>query len=56
MPTVPPQFLSFVHPAGEAHITTVSASTGNATMVQCPGQENEACRIIYLSCPSLLTL
>lgn len=43
VPTVPPQFLSFVHPAGEAHITTVSASTGNATMVQCPGQENEHC-------------
>jgi len=43
VPTVPPEFLSYQHPAGEAHITSVDSSTGNATMVQCPGQENDHC-------------
>ncbi|KAI0941021.1 hypothetical protein AcV7_003241 [Taiwanofungus camphoratus] len=43
VPRVPPQFLSYQHPSGEAHITAVDSSTGDATMVQCPGQENEHC-------------
>ncbi|OBZ74011.1 putative feruloyl esterase A [Grifola frondosa] len=43
VPNVPPQFLSFQHPQGEAHITAVDSSSGDATMVDCPGQENQKC-------------
>ncbi|KAJ7575605.1 alpha/beta-hydrolase [Mycena floridula] len=43
VPTVPPRFLEFQHPAGEIHIDTVDGS-GNATsIVACPGQENDDC-------------
>ncbi|KAI8993878.1 alpha/beta-hydrolase [Trametes punicea] len=41
VPTVPPHTLNFEHPQGEIHITAVNNSTGNATMVACPGQENQ---------------
>ena len=41
VPNVPPHALSFQHPSGELHIKTVSDSTGNATMLDCPGQEND---------------
>ncbi|PCH36507.1 alpha/beta-hydrolase [Wolfiporia cocos MD-104 SS10] len=41
VPRVPPRALSFVQPVGEAHITAVNNSTGDATMEECPGQENE---------------
>ena len=41
MPNVPPQALQYQHPSGERHIKSVDATTGNATMVDCPGQENE---------------
>ena len=41
MPNVPPHFLDFKHPAGELHITKVDNSTGSATMVACPGSEND---------------
>ncbi|OSD07114.1 alpha/beta-hydrolase [Trametes coccinea BRFM310] len=41
VPTVPPHALEFEHPQGEIHITSVDAKTGNATMVACPGQENQ---------------
>ncbi|KZP18794.1 alpha/beta-hydrolase [Athelia psychrophila] len=44
VPTVPPQFLSYKHSAGEIHIQAVNAVTGNATsVVSCPGQENINC-------------
>ena len=43
VPTVPPHALSFEQPQGEIHITAVDDSTGNATMVACPGQENQVC-------------
>ncbi|KAM5540298.1 hypothetical protein V8D89_006117 [Ganoderma adspersum] len=43
VPNVPPHFLDFEHPAGELHITKVNNSTGSATMVACPGSENEKC-------------
>lgn len=39
VPTVPPQSLSFEHPQGEIHVTSVDSS-GNATLEACPGQEN----------------
>ncbi|OCH85126.1 alpha/beta-hydrolase [Obba rivulosa] len=42
VPIVPGQFLGFQHPSGEAHITDV-ASSGQATIEACPGQENEHC-------------
>ena len=42
VPNVPPRFLSFQHPQGEIHITTVGTN-GDATMESCPGQENEVC-------------
>lgn len=43
VPIVPPRFLSFQHPQGELHITSVDSKTGDATMEACPGQENENC-------------
>ncbi|KAH9951043.1 alpha/beta-hydrolase [Amylocystis lapponica] len=43
VPRVPPQDLNFQHPSGEAHITAVDSGSGDATMLQCPGQENENC-------------
>jgi len=43
VPTVPPQFLDFQHPSGEAHITAVESSSGQASIEACPGQENEHC-------------
>nr|VWO96219.1 Acetylornithine/succinyldiaminopimelate aminotransferase (ACOAT) (DapATase) (Succinyldiaminopimelate transferase) (EC (EC [Ganoderma boninense] len=43
VPTVPPHFLDFEHPEGELHITQVNNSTGAATMVACPGSENQNC-------------
>ncbi|KAJ3818995.1 alpha/beta-hydrolase [Lentinula raphanica] len=43
VPTVPPEFLGFVHPSNEFHITGVD-SNGQATgIVACPGQDNENC-------------
>ncbi|KAI0355721.1 alpha/beta-hydrolase [Trametes cingulata] len=43
VPTVPPHALNFEHPSGEIHITAVNNGTGDATMVACPGQENQNC-------------
>lgn len=44
VPTVPPEFFSYQHSAGEIHIQAVNAATGNATsVVSCPGQENANC-------------
>ena len=40
VPNVPPHILDFEHPEGELHITNVDGSTGDATMVACPGSEN----------------
>ena len=40
VPNVPPHILDFEHPEGELHITNVDDSTGDATMVACPGSEN----------------
>ncbi|KAE9405380.1 alpha/beta-hydrolase [Gymnopus androsaceus JB14] len=43
VPTVPPEFLGFVQPSQEFHITGVD-STGQATgIVACPGQDNDNC-------------
>jgi len=43
VPTVPPEFLGFVQPSQEFHITGVN-SAGQATgIVACPGQDNENC-------------
>jgi len=43
VPTVPPEFLGFVQPSQEFHITGVD-STGQATgIIACPGQDNENC-------------
>ncbi|EMD37275.1 hypothetical protein CERSUDRAFT_113928 [Gelatoporia subvermispora B] len=42
VPIVPGQFLGFQHPSGESHITSV-ASSGQADIEACPGQENEHC-------------
>lgn len=41
VPNVPPHVLDFQHPAGELHITSVDATSGAATMVDCPGSENQ---------------
>ena len=41
VPNVPPHALEFQHPAGELHIKSVDAATTNATMLDCPGQEND---------------
>ncbi|KAI0645946.1 alpha/beta-hydrolase [Trametes meyenii] len=43
VPNVPPHALSFEHPSGEIHITAVDDKSGDATMVACPGQENQNC-------------
>ncbi|KAH9859057.1 alpha/beta-hydrolase [Lenzites betulinus] len=43
VPNVPPHDLSFEHPSGEVHITSVDATSGDATMEACPGQENQNC-------------
>ena len=43
VPTVPPQDFGFQHPSGEAHITSVDSTTGQASIEACPGQENEHC-------------
>lgn len=43
VPDVPPHALAFEHPEGELHITKVDGSTGAATMVACPGSENDNC-------------
>jgi len=37
VPTVPPRFLDFQHPSGEAHINS------DDSVVSCPGQENDGC-------------
>lgn len=42
VPTVPPQFLGYVHPQGEVHIAKANA-TGATETVACPGTENENC-------------
>lgn len=52
---VPPQFLSFEHPQGEAHITAVDATSGTATIEQCPGQENDVSNSPPSSASSSLT-
>ncbi|CDO69232.1 hypothetical protein BN946_scf185042.g134 [Trametes cinnabarina] len=61
VPAVPPHALDFQHPQGEIHITAVDKNTGNATMVACPGQENQNCSpgfsiadIVELSIPNHL--
>ena len=41
VPNVPPHFLDFQHPSGELHIKSVDAATTNATILDCPGQEND---------------
>ncbi|KAI0630116.1 alpha/beta-hydrolase [Trametes polyzona] len=43
VPNVPPHSLEFEHPSGEVHITAVDSKSGDATMVDCPGQENQNC-------------
>ncbi|KII86000.1 hypothetical protein PLICRDRAFT_44456 [Plicaturopsis crispa FD-325 SS-3] len=43
VPSVPPQFLGYVHPAGEVHIEAVDSAGNATTVVACPGQENENC-------------
>jgi len=43
VPTVPPLFLDYVHPAGEIHINAVDANGDATDIVACPGQENENC-------------
>ncbi|KAK7685856.1 hypothetical protein QCA50_011203 [Cerrena zonata] len=43
VPLVPPQLLSFQHPSGEVHITSVDPKSGKSTLVACPGQENKSC-------------
>ena len=40
VPQLPPHVLSYQHPEGEVHVESVN-SAGVATMVACPGQENE---------------
>ena len=53
VPNVPPHALQFQHPSGELHIKSVDNSTGDATMEDCPGQENEvrafALKLVRLS-------
>ncbi|KAJ7281985.1 alpha/beta-hydrolase [Mycena rebaudengoi] len=39
VPTVPPRFLGFQHPAGEVHIVDDSQTN----FIACPGQDNENC-------------
>lgn len=46
VPSVPPQFLGYVHPAGEVHIEAVDAQGNATTVVACPGQENEVRAIL----------
>ncbi|CAL1713892.1 unnamed protein product [Somion occarium] len=41
VPIVPPRFLSYQHASGEVHITAVDDKSGEATILECPGQENE---------------
>ena len=57
MPDVPPRLLSFQHPEGELHIASVDSSGNNATMVACPGQENDVRHFLFVSpCCSLREL
>ncbi|EIN06312.1 alpha/beta-hydrolase [Punctularia strigosozonata HHB-11173 SS5] len=43
VPTVPPQFLEYVHPTGEIHIAAASDEGTPEDIVNCPGTENENC-------------
>ncbi|KAF9468230.1 alpha/beta-hydrolase [Collybia nuda] len=43
VPTVPPRFLGYQHPAGEVHIKAVDADGEATDIVACGGQENENC-------------
>ncbi|THH26543.1 hypothetical protein EUX98_g7640 [Antrodiella citrinella] len=43
VPIVPPELLGYEQVSGEIHITTVDSTTGVATLVSCPGQENSNC-------------
>ncbi|KAI0762112.1 alpha/beta-hydrolase [Trametes elegans] len=58
VPNVPPHEFDFEHPQGEIHITSVDDKTGNATMLGCPGQENQNCAagksLLDLSIPNHL--
>ncbi|KAH8091740.1 alpha/beta-hydrolase [Cristinia sonorae] len=43
VPIVPPRALDYEQVSGEVHITSIDRATGAATVVSCPGQENENC-------------
>jgi len=43
VPTLPPRFLEYQHPAGEVHIRAVSTDGEPTDIVACGGQENENC-------------
>lgn len=43
VPTLPPRFLEYQHPAGEVHIRAVDADGEPTDIVACGGQENENC-------------
>jgi len=43
VPIVPPRVLEYEQVSGEIHITAVNSTSGAATLVACPGQENSHC-------------
>lgn len=43
VPTLPPRFLEYQHPANEVHIQGVGADGEPTDIVACAGQENENC-------------
>lgn len=43
VPHLPPEFVGFAHPAGEVHVDTVDEKSGQATVLACPGRDNESC-------------
>ena len=53
MPQVPPRLLSYQHPEGELHITSIDSSGNSANMVACPGQENSVRHFSFWVSPTL---
>lgn len=43
IPIVPPHFLNFQQPSGEAHINSINPIKNTIDFVSCPGQENQNC-------------
>ena len=48
VPIVPPEAFGYSQVSGELHITSVDSASGAATMISCPGQENDVRITLFL--------